>query len=140
MVGGHRSAAWSLMEHGGGITALPQTPLNVGAQHFAGAGPGLAHARMITHGLLDGLLSSSRAQRGCTGPGYERACQQHAYVQGAAMAHMSPPPAVFHIKITPCSSLRRDQPELRSAVPNLGQRSRGLLPAEGRHTSSPAPK
>lgn len=57
---------WSLLWGGGtwvstwgcGITTLPQIPLNLGEEHFAGAGPGLAHARLIIHGLLNGLLNS----------------------------------------------------------------------------------
>ena len=79
-------------------------------------------------------------QPGCTGPGYESACQRHAYVRDAAMAHTSPPPAVFDIRIMPYSSLQRDQLHLCCALPGLGQRRRGSLPVEGRHTPSPAPE
>lgn len=127
----HCSSVWSLTVHSSSSITLPQIPLNLGEDHFAGAGVELAQARIIIHGLLNGLLNPHRAQPGCTGPGYERACQQHMYVRDAAMAQPSPPPAVFKIKIMPYSSLQRDQPHLCSALPSLGQRRRALLPAEG---------
>lgn len=43
--GGHRPAAWSLTAHSSGITTLPQILLNLGEEHFAGAGMGLAQAQ-----------------------------------------------------------------------------------------------
>lgn len=138
-VGGYSSAARSLTAHGSGIITLPQILLNL-EEHFAGAGMGLAQARIITHGLLNGVLSSPRAQPGCTGHRYEQACQGHVYMWDAVMVHTYPPPAVFKIKIMPYSSLWCDQPHLCSALPGLSQRSRGSLLAERRHMPSPAPK
>lgn len=124
--------------HGGGIPTPSQILLPVGEEHITGAGPGLANARILIHGLLRELLNPPSRAKAAQELGRSELPVAHRCVGRSDGTHI-PPAAACKAQTMLYSSLWHHQLHLCSVSPGPGQGRGGSVPAEWRQAPSPAP-